>query len=68
MDAFVNIISSVGFPIACAVALGWYAKDTTSKIISLTEKCCEALVSSTTATNEMKEVLKDIVEELKGRD
>lgn len=63
MNEFIEIISNVGFPIACVVALGWYAKDTTNKIIELTTKVTDALVSSTKAIDEMKNVIEKIIKE-----
>lgn len=56
-----DIITNFGFPIACVVALSLYAKSTTDKIIALTEKVTDALVSSTNAIEEVKEVIKEIV-------
>ena len=57
-----TIISNVGFPIACVVCLGWYAKDTTERIIKLTEKVSDALVSSTRAIDEIKDVISKLVD------
>ena len=57
-----SIISNVGFPIACVVFLGWYAKDTTEKIIKLTEKVSDALVSSTRAIDEIKDVISKLID------
>lgn len=61
-SALTTLISNVGFPIACVICLGWYAKDTTNKIITLTEKVTDALVSSTRAVDEIREVLEKLVE------
>lgn len=57
-----DVITNLGFPIACVVALALYSKSTTDKIIALTEKVTDALVSSTNAIEEVKEVIKTIVE------
>lgn len=56
-----EVITNLGFPIACVIALAWYSKNTTDKIIGLTEKVTDALVSSTNAIEEVKEVLKQII-------
>ena len=56
-----ELVTNLGFPIACVVALAWYSKSTTDKIISLTEKVTDALVSSTNAIEEVKEVIKEII-------
>lgn len=55
------MITNFGFPITCVIALAWYSKSTTDKIITLTEKVTEALVSSTSAVEEVKDVLKQIL-------
>lgn len=55
-----QIISTVGFPIACAIGLAWYAKDTTNKIISLTEKVTDALSKSTSAINDNAKAVEEI--------
>lgn len=55
-----EVITNLGFPIACVVALAWYSKNTTDKIITLTEKVTDALVSSTNAIEEVKDVIKTI--------
>lgn len=58
-----GLITNLGFPIACVIALAWYSKSTTDKIITLTEKVTDALVSSTSAIEEVKDVLKQILRE-----
>lgn len=57
-----EMITSLGFPIACVIALAWYSKGTTDKVITLTEKVTEALVSSTNAVEEIKDVVKKVIE------
>ena len=61
IELLTELITNLGFPIACVVALAWYSKSTTDKIISLTEKVTDALVSSTNAIEEVKEVIKEII-------
>lgn len=61
MQILTELITNLGFPIACVVALAWYSKNTTDKIIQLTEKVTDALVSSTSAIEEVKEVLKQLI-------
>ena len=61
IKSLTELITNLGFPIACVVALAWYSKSTTDKIISLTEKVTDALVSSTNAIEEVKEVIKEII-------
>lgn len=61
MSTITNLISSVGFPIVCVIGLAWYAKATTDKIIDLTERVTDALVKSTNAVDEIKEVIKEFI-------
>lgn len=60
MNDVVSVVSTVGFPIACAIALGWYAMTTTNKIIALTEKVTDALSKSASAMEEIKDAIKEI--------
>lgn len=60
MNDVVSVISTVGFPIACAIALGWYAMTTTNKIIALTEKVTDALSKSASVMEEIKNAIKEI--------
>lgn len=62
MQIITELITNLGFPIACVVALAWYSKNTTDKIIILTEKVTDALVSSTNAIEEIKDVVKKVIE------
>ena len=55
-------ITNLGFPIACVIGLALYSKSTTDKIITLTEKVTDALVSSTKAMEEIKDVIHKITE------
>lgn len=56
-----EVITNLGFPIACVIALAWYGKSTTDKVITLTEKVTDALVSSTNAIEEVKDVIREIL-------
>lgn len=55
-------ITNLGFPIACVIGLALYSKSTTDKIIALTEKVTDALVSSTKAMEEIKDVIQKLTE------
>lgn len=46
MNDFVTVVNTVGFPIACVIALGWYSLKTTSEVIKLTERVTSALEKS----------------------
>lgn len=56
-----GIIASLGFPIVCVLGLAWYAKNTTDKIIDLTERVTAALSKSTDAVDDIKEVIKEFM-------
>lgn len=56
-----NLIASLGFPIVCVIGLAIYAKSTTDKILDLTERVTDALVKSTNAVDEIKEVIKEFI-------
>ena len=56
-----NLIASLGFPIVCVIGLAIYAKSTTDKILDLTERVTDALVKSTNAVDEIKEVIKKFI-------
>ena len=60
MNEITTVISTVGVPIACAIALGWYAMTTTNKIIALTKKVTDALSKSAAAMEEIKDAIKEI--------
>ena len=42
-----NAITTVGFPIACACALGLYVRETTDRVFQITETVTEALTKQT---------------------
>lgn len=56
-----SLIASLGFPIVCVIGLAIYAKSTTDKILDLTERVTDALVKSTNAVDEIKEVIKEFI-------
>ena len=58
INTLTSLITNLGFPIACVIALAWYAKATTDKILTLTQQVTEALVKSTNAIEDIKEVIK----------
>lgn len=57
VNTIMTLISSYGFPIVACVVLAWYSKDTTARIIALTEKVTDALVNSSRAIDEIKDVI-----------
>lgn len=61
VQTITSLISTLGFPIVCVIALAWYSKNTTEKIINLTERVTDALVNSTNAVDEIKEVIKEFI-------
>lgn len=50
MDVFIQVVSTLGFPIACCIACGWYVKYITDKNREQIDKIMEQHQS------EMKEV------------
>lgn len=50
MDVFIQVVSTLGFPIACCIACGWYVKYITDKNREQLDKIMEQHQS------EMKEV------------
>ena len=50
MDVFIQVVSTLGFPIACCIACGWYVKYITDKNRDQIDKIMEQHQS------EMKEV------------
>ena len=60
-QSIASLISSLGFPIVCVIGLAFYAKSTTDKILGLTERVTDALVKSTNAVDEIKEVIKEFI-------
>lgn len=65
MNDFVTIINTVGFPIACVLALGVYSYKTTNKIITLTEKVTSALTETSENVKDLAEAINNLLE--KGR-
>lgn len=61
VQTMTNLISTLGFPIVCVIGLAIYAKSTTDKILDLTERVTDALVKSTNAVDEIKEVIKEFI-------
>lgn len=62
MTDFVTIINTVGFPIACVLALGVYSYKTTNKIISLTEKVTNALTETSENMKDLAEAINNLLE------
>lgn len=62
LKTVVDLINTCGFPIACVIALAWYAKSTTDKMVELTREVTKALVSSTNTMEEIKDVIQKLVE------
>lgn len=62
MNDFVTIINSVGFPIACVMALGIYSYKTTNKIIALTEKVTNALAESSENLKDLADAINKLLE------
>lgn len=56
----VNLISTVGFPIAGCIFLGWYSMKTNDKVIDLTKSVTSALVASSDAMKEQSETMKEL--------
>lgn len=62
MNDFVGIINTVGFPIACVLALGVYSYKTTNKIIALTEKVTNALTETSENMKDLADAINNILE------
>lgn len=62
MADFVTVINTVGFPIACVLALGLYSYKTTNKIISLTEKVTNALTETSENMKDLAEAINNLLE------
>ena len=58
----VDIIQTTGFPIACVIALGWYAYGTTNRIMNLTEKVTDALTTVSNKMEELSTTIKELTE------
>ena len=57
MNDVVNIISTVGFPIAMCVTLMWYVKDLTAKHQEETKEFTKALNENTTVLEKLCAIL-----------
>ena len=57
-----ELISNFGFPVACVIALAVYSKNTTDKIISLTQEVTTALISSTKSIDDFKDAITNLLE------
>lgn len=70
MQDIIQMISSVGFPIVCACACGYYVKYITDKnreqIASLNQKHREEISEVVTAINNNTVALTKLVEKLEG--
>lgn len=64
LQMIMEMINNFGFPIACVIALAWYAKNTTDKIIILTQEVTKALVSSTDTIEEFKTVVDNMCQKI----
>lgn len=62
MTDITTIINNFGFPIACVIALAWYSFTTTDKLVSLTEKVTNALVTSSSNMKELADAIKEMLE------
>lgn len=62
LDTIMNLITNTGFPIVCVICLWQYAQKTSTQIIELTRQVTDALVRSTNAIDEIKDVLSKIIE------
>ena len=58
-----ELISNFGFPVACVIALAVYSKNTTDKIINLTQEVTTALISSTKSIDDFKEAITKLLAE-----
>ena len=68
MDSVVTIVSSVGFPIACAVGMGWYFITQSNyeraenskreeRLFSMIESNAKVISENTTAIQNLKSVI-----------
>lgn len=60
---FIDVVQSVGFPIACVIALGAYSYKTTDRLLSLTEKVTDALTTTAEKMEELSNTIKEFLEE-----
>lgn len=77
MTEFTQLITTVGFPIACCMALAGYVFKVTdankkelqalnAKLESIIEKTCECIINNTNALEELKNLVKK--EETNGKE
>ena len=64
---FIEIIQSVGFPIACVIALGLYSYKTTDRLLALTEKVTDALTTTAEKMEELSNTIKEFLEEKENK-
>ena len=57
-----ELITNFGFPVACVIALAVYSKNTTDKLISLTQEVTTALISSTKSIDDLREAIASLLE------
>lgn len=62
---FVTVIQTVGFPIACVIALGAYSYKTTMRVMDLTEKVTNALTVVSDKMEELTDTIKTMTEKEK---
>ena len=65
MNDFITVINTVGFPIACVLALGVYSYKTTNKVIELTEKVTNALTESSENLKDLADAINKLFDERK---
>lgn len=63
MNEIVNIISTVGFPIAVCIILMWYVKDLTDKRQEETKEFTKALNDNTSILRKLCDILHTDIEE-----
>ena len=61
MDAVVNLISNVGFPIAVCMGLMWYIKDQSEKRREETERFTDALNRNTNVVETLAAWLHEVL-------
>lgn len=59
---FITVIQTVGFPIACVIALGAYSYKTTMRVMDLTEKVTNALTVVSNKMEELTDTIKTMTE------
>ncbi len=60
LNEIITLISNVGFPIACCVALGWYVKDINDSYKSHVAVMTEALNQNTLVLTKLYERVENI--------